>query len=128
MLDSKMALLVLLWQEACLEHTEEKDELLPGSRTATVQEEKVLDAVKEKEAPELDWDDFNKAYMSFATARERLEGCTKVLAQTGYDFRLRTIAYLKQMASASFEDKDTPISDEEQKFIEFVEKNLGIQA
>ena len=43
MLEKDMALLLLLWQEACLEHQKENDTLMPGAKSATLEEEKILD-------------------------------------------------------------------------------------
>ena len=40
MLEKDMALLLLLWQEACLEHQKENDTLMPGAKSATLEEEK----------------------------------------------------------------------------------------
>lgn len=126
-MSQEMALLVLLWQEACLEHDVENDVLLPGAKSATVEEEKVLDAVYEREQMKESWDDFNKAYSCFSSASERVEACLVVLAKSEYDFKVKVVKYLVAMASASFENNSLqPISEEEAKFIQRVKTALEV--
>lgn len=127
MLEKDMALLLLLWQEACLEHQKENDTLMPGAKSATLEEEKILDAVKEKENMTFSWDDFNNAYMSFPTAASRLRGCLDSLIEAPYEYRVKTVRYLFAMASASFEnDSEHAISEAESEFILSVKKELAI--
>lgn len=126
-LSSQMALLLLLWQEACLEHSVENDTLLPGAKSATESEEKILDAIYEREQVTESWDDFNKAYSSFDSASARVETCLQVLSNAEYDFRVKTVKYLVAMASASFENNSLqPISEEEAKFIQRVKTALEV--
>lgn len=127
MLQQDMALLLLLWQEACLEHDTENGELIPGAKSATLEEEKILDAVKEEENMTFSWDDFNKAYMSFPTASARLAGCLEALKEASYEYRVKTIRYLFAMASASFENNSShAISETESAFILSVKKELAV--
>ena len=127
MKDYRMAMLVLLWQEACLEHAVENDELLPGALSATKAEEKVLDSVQAKEYPDLDWDDFNKAYSSFLDAKSRTEACLKILKETSYEIKVQVVRYLFDMANASTEDNsEHSISDAEASFILNVKQELGV--
>jgi len=126
-LSNEMALLLLLWQEACLEHSVENDQLLPGAKSATEAEDKILDAVYEREQVKESWDDFNKAYAGFDSASERVEACLETLAKAEYEFRVKTVKYLVAMASASFEDNSaTPISEVEAKFIQRVKAALEV--
>lgn len=125
-MNERMALLILLWQEACLEHDVENDELLRGSRSATLAEEAVLDRVKEEFAAKEKWEDFNSIYLSFPTALARLQGCVEVLSKSSEEFKKKTIELLEEMARASSENNsDSPISGEEAKFIATVKAQLG---
>lgn len=127
-LSKEMALLLLLWQEACLEHDVENDELLPGAKSATLDEEKVLDSVYEREQIKESWDDFNKAYTSFSSAADRTVACIKVLAETDLEYRVKVIRYALAMAAASFEnDSDNPISETEAKFIDSLKSSLNVR-
>lgn len=127
MLQKEMALLLLLWQEACLEHDVENDTLMPGAKSATLEEEKILDAVKEKENMTFLWEDFNEAYLSFPTASARLRGCLDALVGAPYEYRVKTVRYLFAMAAASFENNsEHSISKEESEFILMVKKELAV--
>lgn len=126
-MSQEMALLVLLWQEACLEHDVENDTLLPGAKSATVEEEKILDAVYEREQVKESWNDFNKSYAGFSSASVRVEACLETLAKSEYAFRVKTVKYLVAMASASFENNaETAISEIEARFIQRVKVALEV--
>lgn len=124
----EMALLLLLWQEACLEHETENDKLLPGATSATEEEFATLEGIVKAEQFPITLSDFNIAYASFKTGADRIKECLKVLSASAYDFRIKTIRYLVKMASASHEDGNkNPISKAESKFIVFVTQALNVR-
>lgn len=124
----EMALLLLLWQEACLEHETENDKLLPGATSATEEEFETLKTIVKTEQFPVTLSDFNIAYASFKTGADRIKECLKTLSAADYAFRVKTIRYLVKMASASREDGNkNPISKAESKFIVFIQESLGVR-
>lgn len=127
-LSQEMALLVLSWQLACLEQEEEVEPLLEGATTATLAEDKVLDRIKEQENMSFSWNDFNTAYSGYSSAASRLQACVDVLFLSAYDYRVKTVCYLIEMAKASHEGKsEEPVSSVEKDFILKIQEALNVQ-
>ncbi|MCF0225500.1 MAG: hypothetical protein HUK20_14630 [Fibrobacter sp.] len=126
-MNSNMALLILSWQVACLFHENEKDELLPGSTSATQAESDTLDEIHDTLTPDVSWDDFNNLYGRFHSAKERVDACIKVLRDESAEMKSRVLESMLRVAGASKED-DNPdnVSPEEMKFIQQVRISLGI--
>lgn len=125
----EMALLLLLWQEACLEHETENDKLLPGATSATEEEFETLKSVVKAEQFPITLSEFNIAYASFKTGSDRIKESVKALSSADYAFRVKVIRYLVKMASASHEDGNkNPISKAESKFIVFIQEALGVRS
>ena len=81
-MSENMALLILSWQVACLFHETETQKLLPGSTSATEAESDTLDLIHDELTPDVSWDDFNNAYASFGSAKDRTAACVEVLKQS----------------------------------------------
>lgn len=125
-MNSKMALLILCWQTACLSHDKETEKLLPGATSATEAESDELDKIHDELTPDVSWDDFNKLYGNFASAADRTDACVSALKNEPADFKVKVLACMMRIANASREDNnDNNVSQTEAAFIEGVRRKLG---
>ena len=124
-MNPNMALLVLSWQVACLYHEKEEDKLLPGSTSATAAESDTLDRIHDELTPDVSWDDFNKVYGQFSSAKDRAGACIKVLKEQSPEFRGKVLESMLRVAAASREDdNENNVSPEEMDFIQQVREAL----
>ena len=125
MMNPNLALLVLSWQVACLYHENETDKLLPGSSSATQAESDALDQIHDELTPDVSWDDFNKVYGQFSSAKDRAGACIKVLKEQTPEFKSKVLESMLKVAAASKEDDNgSNVSPEEMDFIQQVREAL----
>lgn len=126
-MNKNLALLVLSWQVACLFHNKENESLLPGSSSATQAESDELDKIHDELTPEVSWDEFNKVYGGFSSAKARTEACVKALIGEGVEFKRSVLNAMIRVAEASTEDgNESAVSPEEKAFIAQVKDALGV--
>ena len=118
-MNPNLALLVLSWQVACLFHDNETEILLPGSSSATQAESDTLDQIHDELTPDVSWDDFNKVYGSFSSAKERATACVETLREQSPEFKSKVLESMLKVANASREDEnESNVSPEEMAFIQ----------
>lgn len=124
-MNPNLALLVLSWQVACLFHENETEILLPGSSSATQAESDTLDQIHDELTPDVSWDDFNKVYGSFSSAKERATACVETLREQSPEFKSKVLESMLKVANASREDKnESSVSPEEMAFIQQIRETL----
>lgn len=124
-MNPNLALLVLSWQVACLFHENETEILLPGSSSATQAESDTLDQIHDELTPDVSWDDFNKVYGSFSSAKERATACVETLREQSPEFKSKVLESMLKVANASREDKnESNVSPEEMAFIQQIRETL----
>jgi hypothetical protein len=124
-MNPNLALLVLSWQVACLCHENETEKLLPGSSTATQAESDTLDQIHDELTPDVSWDDFNKLYGSFSSAKDRTASCVKALKDETPEYKSKVLESMLLVANASKEDdNESNVSPEEMNFIQQVREAL----
>ena len=122
-----MALLILCWQTACLSHSHENGQLLPGATSATEAESAELDIIHDEVTPNASWDEFNKLYASFKSASDRTKACVNALQSVANDFKIQVTNCMTRIANASCEDdNESNMSPEEYEFIKNVRAQLGL--
>lgn len=120
-MNQNLALLILSWQVACLFHETETETLLPGSASATQAESDTLDQIHDELTPDVSWDDFNKTYASFGSAKDRAGACVKALKDSTPEFKSKVLESMLKIANASKEnDNESNVSPEEMDFIQQV--------
>lgn len=124
-MNPNLALLVLSWQVACLFHENETENLLPGSSSATQAESDTLDQIHDELTPDVSWDDFNKVYGSFSSAKERATACVETLREQSSEFKSKVLESMLKVANASREDEnESNVSPEEMAFIQQIREAL----
>ena len=124
-MNPNLALLVLSWQVACLFHENETEILLPGSSSATQAESDTLDQIHDELTPDVSWDDFNKVYGSFSSAKERATACVETLREQSPEFKSKVLESMVKVANASREDEnESNVSPEEMAFIQQIRETL----
>ncbi|MBR3852481.1 MAG: hypothetical protein IKJ76_10710 [Fibrobacter sp.] len=124
-MNPNLALLVLSWQVACLFHENETENLLPGSSSATQAESDALDQIHDELTPDVSWDDFNKVYGSFSSAKERATACVETLREQSPEFKSKVLESMLKVANASREDEnESNVSPEEMAFIQQIRETL----
>ncbi|WP_407449440.1 hypothetical protein [Fibrobacter sp.] len=124
-MNPNLALLVLSWQVACLFHENETENLLPGSSSATQAESDALDQIHDELTPDVSWDDFNKVYGSFSSAKERATACVETLREQSPEFKSKVLESMLKVANASHEDEnESNVSPEEMAFIQQIREAL----
>ena len=124
-MNPNLALLVLSWQVACLFHENETEILLPGSSSATQAESDTLDQIHDELTPDVSWDDFNKVYGSFSSAKERATACAETLREQSPEFKSKVLESMLKVANASREDEnESNVSPEEMAFIQQIRETL----
>ena len=124
-MNPNLALLVLSWQVACLFHENETENLLPGSSSATQAESDTLDQIHDELTPDVSWDDFNKVYGSFSSAKERATACVETLREQSPEFKSKVLESMLKVANASREDEnESNVSPEEMAFIQQIRETL----
>ncbi len=124
-MNPNLALLVLSWQVACLFHENETENLLPGSSSATQAESDALDQIHDELTPDVSWDDFNKVYGSFSSAKERATACVETLREQSPEFKSKVLESMLKVANASREDEnESNVSPEEMSFIQQIRETL----
>ena len=124
-MNPNLALLILSWQVACLFHENETDKLLEGSTSATEAESDMLDAIHDELTPDVSWDDFNKVYGSFSSAKERATACVETLREQSPEFKSKVLESMLKVANASREDEnESNVSPEEMAFIQQIREAL----
>ena len=124
-MNPNLALLVLSWQVACLFHENETEILLPGSSSATQAESDALDQIHDELTPDVSWDDFNKVYGSFSSAKERATACVETLREQSPEFKSKVLESMLKVANASREDEnESNVSPEEMAFIQQIRETL----
>ena len=124
-MNPNLALLVLSWQVACLFHEKEMGNLLPGSASATQDESDELDKIHDELTPDVSWDDFNRVYGSFSSAKDRAGACVKALKGQSPEFKSKVLESMLRVAAASKEDdNENNVSPEEMDFIQQVREAL----
>ncbi|MBQ3840792.1 MAG: hypothetical protein II819_12835 [Fibrobacter sp.] len=124
-MNPNLALLVLSWQVACLFHENETENLLPGSSSATQAESDALDQIHDELTPDVSWDDFNKVYGSFSSAKERATACVETLREQSPEFKSKVLESMLKVANASREDEnESNVSPEEMAFIQQIREAL----
>lgn len=124
-MNPNLALLVLSWQVACLFHENETENLLPGSSSATQAESDALDQIHDELTPDVSWDDFNKVYGSFSSAKERAAACVETLREQSPEFKSKVLESMLKVANASREDEnESNVSPEEMAFIQQIRETL----
>lgn len=124
-MNPNLALLVLSWQVACLFHENETENLLPGSSSATQAESDTLDQIHDELTPDVSWDDFNKVYGSFSSAKERATACVETLREQSPEFKSKVLESMLKVANASREDEnESNVSPEEMAFIQQIREAL----
>jgi hypothetical protein len=124
-MNPNLALLVLSWQVACLFHENETENLLPGSSSATQAESDALDQIHDELTPDVSWDDFNKVYGSFSSAKERATACVETLREQSPEFKSKVLESMLKVANASREDEnESNVSPEEMSFIQQIREAL----
>ena len=124
-MNPNLALLVLSWQVACLFHENETENLLPGSSSATQAESDALDQIHDELTPDVSWDDFNKVYGSFSSAKERATACVETLREQSPEFKSKVLESMLRVANASREDEnESNVSPEEMAFIQQIRETL----
>ncbi len=124
-MNPNLALLVLSWQVACLFHENETEILLPGSSSATQAESDTLDQIHDELTPDVSWDDFNKVYGSFSSAKERATACVETLREQSPEFKSKVLESMLKVANASREDKnESNVSPEEMAFVQQIRETL----
>ncbi|MBR2898314.1 MAG: hypothetical protein IKC23_01635 [Fibrobacter sp.] len=124
-MNPNLALLVLSWQVACLFHENETEILLPGSSSATQAESDTLDQIHDELTPDVSWDDFNKVYGSFSSAKERATACVETLREQSPEFKSKVLESMLKVANASREDEnESNVSPEEMAFIQQIRETL----
>lgn len=124
-MNPNLALLVLSWQVACLFHENETEILLPGSSSATQAESDTLDQIHDELTPDVSWDDFNKVYGSFSSAKERATACVETLREQSPEFKSKVLESMLKVANASREDEnESNVSPEEMAFIQQIREAL----
>ena len=126
-MNSEMALLILCWQTACLSHSHENGQLLPGATSATEAESAELDKIDDEVTRNASWDEFNKLYASFKSASDRTKACVNALQSAANDFKIQVTNCMTCIANASREDdNESNMSPEEYEFIKNVRAQLGL--
>ena len=124
-MNPNLALLVLSWQVACLFHENETEILLPGSSSATQAESDTLDQIHDELTPDVSWDDFNKVYGSFSSAKERATACVETLREQSPEFKSKVLESMLKVANDSREDEnESNVSPEEMAFIQQIRETL----
>ena len=124
-MNSEMALLILCWQTACLSHSHENGQLLPGATSATEAESAELDIIHDEVTPNASWDEFNKLYASFKSASDRTKACVNALQSVANDFKIQVTNCMTRIANASCEDdNESNVSPEEMDFIQQIRAAL----
>ncbi|MBR2469385.1 MAG: hypothetical protein IKB43_04425 [Fibrobacter sp.] len=124
-MNPNLALLVLSWQVACLFHENETENLLPGSSSATQAESDTLDQIHDELTPDVSWDDFNKVYGSFSSAKERATACVETLREQSPEFKSKVLESMLKVANASREDEnESNVSPEEMAFVQQIREAL----
>ena len=124
-MNPNLALLVLSWQVACIFHENETENLLPGSSSATQAESDALDQIHDELTPDVSWDDFNKVYGSFSSAKERAVACVETLREQSPEFKSKVLESMLRVANASREDEnESNVSPEEMAFIQQIRETL----
>ena len=124
-MNPNLVLLVLSWQVACLFHENETEILLPGSSSATQAESDTLDQIHDELTPDVSWDDFNKVYGSFSSAKERATACVETLREQSPEFKSKVLESMLKVANASREDEnESNVSPEEMAFIQQIREAL----
>jgi hypothetical protein len=124
-MNPNLALLVLSWQVACLFHENETEILLPGSSSATQAESDTLDQIHDELTPDVSWDDFNKVYGSFSSAKERATACVETLREQSPEFKSKVLESMLKVANASREDEnESNVSPEEMAFVQQIREAL----
>ncbi len=124
-MNQNMALLILSWQAACLYHKVEMDKLLPGSTSATLSESNMLDKIHDELTPDVSWDDFNKAYAEYSSAKDRAGACLEALKDATPEFKSKVLESMLRIANASREDDNqSNVSPEEMDFIQQIREAL----
>lgn len=124
-MNPNLALLVLSWQVACLFHENETENLLPGSSSATQAESDALDQIHDELTPDVSWDDFNKVYGLFSSAKERATACVETLREQSPEFKSKVLESMLKVANASREDEnESNVSPEEMAFIQQIREAL----
>lgn len=124
-MNPNLALLVLSWQVACLFHENETEILLPGSSSATQAESDTLDQIHDELTPDVSWDDFNKVYGSFSSAKDRARACVETLREQSPEFKSKVLESMLKVANASREDKnESNVSPEEMAFVQQIRETL----
>ena len=103
-MNSKLALLILSWQVACLYHDNETETLLPGSESATQAESDMLDKIHDELTPDVSWDEFNNTYASFSSAKDRAAACVEALKNESGEFKSLVLESMLKVAGASAEN------------------------
>jgi predicted nucleic acid-binding Zn-ribbon protein len=117
----------LCWQTACLSHSHENGQLLPGATSATEAESAELDKIHDEVTPNASWDEFNKLYASFKSASDRTKACVNALQSAANDFKIQVTNCMTRIANASREDdNESNMSPEEYEFIKNVRAQLGL--
>ncbi len=125
MMNPNLALLILSWQVACLYHENENGKLLPGSDSATEAESDMLDKIHDELTPDVSWDEFNKVYAGFSSAKERAGVCVETLKGETVEFKSKVLESMLKVAGASREDENEDnISPEEMNFIQQIREAL----
>lgn len=124
-MNPNLALLILSWQVACLFHKNEIEKLLPGSASATEAESNVLDQIHDELTPDVSWDDFNKAYAKFQSAKDRAAACVESIKNESGEFKSKVLESMLRIANASREDEnESSVSPEEMDFIQQIREAL----
>ena len=124
-MNPNLALLVLSWQVACHFHENETENLLPGSSSATQAESDTLDQIHDELTPDVSWDDFNKVYGSFSSAKERATACVETLREQSPEFKSKVLESMLKVANASREDEnESNVSPEEMAFVQQIREAL----
>ena len=99
-----------------LEMSEDSDELEFVTTTVYTQDELT---------PDVSWDDFNKVYGSFSSAKERATACVETLREQSPEFKSKVLESMLKVANASREDEnESNVSPEEMAFIQQIREAL----
>jgi hypothetical protein len=124
-MNSKLALLILSWQVACLYHDNETETLLPGSESATQAESDMLDKIHDELTPDVSWDEFNSTYAKFSSAKDRAGACIEALKKESSEFKSMVLESMLKVAGASRENEnESNVSPEEMDFIQQIRAAL----
>ena len=92
------AMLHLVWTVATADKADN------ANASASTEEDKYLDSIREYEGIKIDWNDFNAKRKHLGGNRERIidEAC-KALRGCGLDWKIKAMRYMSEMADVSYE-------------------------